>query len=78
MTTTVSKKGQVVPPAEFRRQDRVKAGQKFEVERIGRGEYRLKRKKPRGKSALTLERFLAQAGAFAQRYVQRFAFVFKH
>ena len=43
MTTTVSSKGQVVLPAEIRQQDGIKAGQKFELERIGRGEYRLKR-----------------------------------
>jgi AbrB family looped-hinge helix DNA binding protein len=48
MTTTVSSKGQIVLPAEIRLQDGVKAGQKFEVERIDRGEYRLKRvKRPR-------------------------------
>lgn len=43
MTTTVSSKGQIVLPAEVRRQDDVKPGQKFEVERIDSGEYRLKR-----------------------------------
>ena len=48
MTTTVSSKGQVVLPAEIRQQDGIKPGQKFELERIGRGEYRLKRmKRPR-------------------------------
>ena len=44
MTTTVSSKGQVVLPAELRQQDGIKPGQEFEVERIERGEYRLKRK----------------------------------
>jgi AbrB family looped-hinge helix DNA binding protein len=44
MTTTVSSKGQVVLPAEIRQQDGIKPGQKFEVERIDCGEYRLKRK----------------------------------
>jgi AbrB family looped-hinge helix DNA binding protein len=43
MTTTVSSKGQVVLPAEIRQQDGIKPGQKFEVERIDCGEYRLKR-----------------------------------
>ena len=48
MTTTVSSKGQIVLPAEIRLQDGVKPGQKFEVERIDCGEYRLKRvKRPR-------------------------------
>ena len=41
--TTVSTKGQIVLPAELRRRDRILAGQRFEIERIGRGEYRLKR-----------------------------------
>jgi AbrB family looped-hinge helix DNA binding protein len=44
MKTTVSSKGQIVLPAEFRRQDRIEAGQAFDVERLGRGEYRLKRR----------------------------------
>jgi AbrB family looped-hinge helix DNA binding protein len=44
MKTTVSPKGQIVLPAEVRRQDRIEAGQKFEVEPFDRGEYRLKRR----------------------------------
>ena len=44
MTTTVSSKGQIVLPAELRKQDGVEPGQKFEVERIDRGEYRLVRR----------------------------------
>lgn len=47
MKTTVSSKGQIVLPAEFRRQDRIEAGQEFEVERVDRGEYRLVRCAPR-------------------------------
>ena len=43
MRITVSSKGQVVLPADLRRQDGIKAGQEFEVERLNRGEYRLKR-----------------------------------
>jgi len=43
MKTTVSSKGQIVLPAELRQQDRIKAGQEFEVERLDRGEYRLVR-----------------------------------
>jgi AbrB family looped-hinge helix DNA binding protein len=46
MKATVSSKGQIVLPAEFRRQDRIEAGQAFDVERLGRGEYRLKRRSP--------------------------------
>ena len=44
MVTTVSSKGQIVLPAEIRRQDGIAAGQEFEVKRIDRGVYRLKRK----------------------------------
>lgn len=43
MKTSISTKGQIVLPAELRRQDDVEAGQEFEVERIDRGEYRLVR-----------------------------------
>ena len=46
MKTTVSAKGQIVLPAELRRQDRIEAGQVFEIERLGRGEYRLKWRSP--------------------------------
>ena len=42
MKTTVSSKGQIVLPAALRRRDRIKVGQQFEVERLGRGEYRIK------------------------------------
>jgi AbrB family looped-hinge helix DNA binding protein len=44
MKTTVSTKGQIILPAEFRQQDHIEPGQQFDVERIDRGEYRLKRK----------------------------------
>jgi AbrB family looped-hinge helix DNA binding protein len=43
MKTTVSSKGQIVLPAEIRQQDDVRPGQKFEIERIDRGDYRLRR-----------------------------------
>ncbi len=45
MTTSVSSKGQIVLPAELRKIDRIKAGQKFTVQRIGSGEYHLVRQK---------------------------------
>jgi AbrB family looped-hinge helix DNA binding protein len=44
MKTTMSSKGQIVLPAELREQDRLEAGQEFDVERLDRGEYRLKRR----------------------------------
>jgi AbrB family looped-hinge helix DNA binding protein len=47
MKTKVSTKGQIVLPAEIRNQDRIEAGQEFEVERIDSGEYRLVRRTPR-------------------------------
>ena len=41
--TTVSSKGQIVLPAEFRHMD-LERGQEFDVERLDRGEYRLVRR----------------------------------
>ena len=46
MKTTVSSKGQIVLPAEFRQMDRVEPGQEFDVERVDRGDYRLRRTAP--------------------------------
>ena len=47
MKTTVSSKGQIALPAEFRRVDGVEPGQEFEVERLDRGDYRLVRRAAR-------------------------------
>jgi AbrB family looped-hinge helix DNA binding protein len=52
MKTTVSTKGQIILPAEIRQRDGIKSGQEFEVERIDRGEYRLKRKERRRNEGL--------------------------
>jgi AbrB family looped-hinge helix DNA binding protein len=52
MKTTVSSKGQIVLPAEIRKQDGIETGQEFEVERIDRGEYLLKRKERRRNEGL--------------------------
>lgn len=46
MKTTVSTKGQIVLPAEIRKQDGIEAGQEFEIERLDRGEYRLVLREP--------------------------------
>ena len=46
MKTSVSTQGQIVLPAEIRRQDGVEPDQEFDVERIERGEYRLVRRAP--------------------------------
>jgi AbrB family looped-hinge helix DNA binding protein len=43
----VSSKGQIVLPADVRRQDQIEAGQEFEIERLDRGEYRLVRRASR-------------------------------
>ena len=52
MKTTVSTKGQIVLPAEFRQRDGIEAGQAFEVERVDRGEYLLKRRTRRRNEGL--------------------------
>ena len=44
--TTMSSKGQIVLPAELRKQDAIEPGEEFDVERIDAGEYRLIRRKP--------------------------------
>jgi AbrB family looped-hinge helix DNA binding protein len=46
MKTTISSKGQIVLPAELRKQDGIEPGEEFTVERIDRGEYRLVRCTP--------------------------------
>ncbi|HEV3459271.1 MAG TPA: AbrB/MazE/SpoVT family DNA-binding domain-containing protein [Thermoanaerobaculia bacterium] len=46
MKTAISTKGQIVIPAEIRQQDDIEPGQEFEIERIDRGDYRLKRLSP--------------------------------
>lgn len=44
MKTIVSSRGQIVLPAEIRKLDKVRAGQEFDIERVDRGEYRLRRR----------------------------------
>lgn len=46
MKTTISTKGQLILPADIRRQDHIEPGQEFNVERIERGEYRIVRVAP--------------------------------
>ena len=45
MKTVLSSKGQIVLPAELRREDGIEPGEEFDIERIEPGEYRLVRKK---------------------------------
>lgn len=52
MKTTISTKGQIILPAEFRQQDGIEPGQEFDVERVDFGEYRLKRKERRRNEGL--------------------------
>ena len=58
MTTaklTISSGGEIILPAEMRREDNIKSGQEFVIERIGRGEYLLKRTtKPRNHGLVQL------------------------
>jgi AbrB family looped-hinge helix DNA binding protein len=55
MITTISSKGQVVLPAELRKRDNIQAGEEFEVERVDRGEYLLRRKtSPRNEGLVAL------------------------
>lgn len=46
MRTTISTRGQIVLPAEFRKRDGIVPGDTFEVERLDHGEYRLVRRSP--------------------------------
>jgi len=52
MRITVSTKGRITLPAEIRREDEIKAGQKFKIERIDRGEYLLKQTTQPGNKGL--------------------------
>lgn len=52
MTTRISSKGQIVLPAELRRQDRIQPGQQFDVERVDEGEYLLRRRQRRANQGL--------------------------
>jgi len=52
MLTKISTKGQIVLPADIREQDGIEAGQEFEIERIERGKYMLKRKGKRRNAGL--------------------------
>ena len=52
MKTTISSKGQIVLPSEFRQMDRIQPGQEFDVERVDRGDYRLRRVTPRNEGVI--------------------------
>ncbi|MEI6535798.1 MAG: AbrB/MazE/SpoVT family DNA-binding domain-containing protein [Verrucomicrobiaceae bacterium] len=44
MNTVLSSKGQFVLPAELRQRDRIRTGQRFDIERLDAGQYLLKRR----------------------------------
>lgn len=46
MRKKLSRSGQIEIPAKFRRVDKLRAGQKFEITRITSGEYKLKKVEP--------------------------------
>jgi len=52
VTTTVSTKGQIVLPAEIRKEDHIKPGEEFSIERVDQGQYLLKRKTRRRNQGL--------------------------
>ena len=43
MQTALSSKGQLIIPADLRRQDDLRTGDRFEIERLDSGQYMLKR-----------------------------------
>ena len=43
MRTTVSTNGRIIIPAQIRREDGIQPGHEFEIERIDRGEYLIRR-----------------------------------
>ncbi len=47
MKTIISTKGQIVIPAEFRKQDGIAPGETFDVERLEEGQYLLRRQPAR-------------------------------
>lgn len=44
MTSKVTSSGQIILPAKIRKQDDIRTGQEFEVQRLGRGNYQFMRK----------------------------------
>lgn len=51
-TTSISTKGQIVVPASFRKQDRIRPGEVFSVEREAPGVYRLLRQSQKANEGL--------------------------
>ena len=67
MKTTVSSKGQIVLPAQLRREDDIRPGDRFDVERLDEGSYMLRRVATRPNQGLVaLLRTCPAAGWFAR------------
>jgi bifunctional DNA-binding transcriptional regulator/antitoxin component of YhaV-PrlF toxin-antitoxin module len=45
MKIVISEKGHIVLPIELRKRDGIERGQEFEIQRLGKGEYLLKRRR---------------------------------
>jgi AbrB family looped-hinge helix DNA binding protein len=54
MTTTVSSKGQIVLPAQYRQEDGILPGEEFDVQRIEPGSYLLTRRTRRNEGVVNL------------------------
>jgi AbrB family looped-hinge helix DNA binding protein len=54
MKTVISSKGQIVVPAAIRQQDNILPGQEFEIERLERGTYLLRRTRRRNEGLVQL------------------------
>lgn len=52
MDTIVSTKGRIVLPAELRRQDQIRPGEQFEIERLEAGPHLLKKRDAAGQAGL--------------------------
>jgi AbrB family looped-hinge helix DNA binding protein len=54
MKTIISSEGQIVVPAAIRQQDDILPGQEFEIERLKRGQYLLRRTRRRNEGLVQL------------------------
>lgn len=64
METIVSSKGQIVLPSPLRKRDNIRAGQRFTVERLRSGDYRLVRQKAQGDDLVAWLRACPEKGYF--------------
>lgn len=64
METIVSSKGQIVLPSPLRKRDNIRAGQRFTVERLRSGDYRLVRQLAQGDDLVAWLRACPEKGYF--------------